>query len=1440
MFSRAKILSLIFLVLAFFPFASIAQNNTFIFAVTGEVKQPDGTPAAKGLTVAVTNATRNLTRTTTLGKRIEGEYIVHFLSTTGTPVAKTGDLLKIRITNPDGGLPDGGLIVEGSHKIVSAEIQVSSAIVNLQIKLQGVSLSRALSKVELVPLKSVVADGKTTAEIYVTLKDIRNIPVAGQRFLVTATGSDNIISPTSPTNVSGEAVAEISSIKAEKKIVTVTIGDIALVPITIQFAAGDPHPEKSMVRVNEVQVPADNKSVANIEVQLIDLYENPVTGRTIEVISTGTDNTITMDEQTNINGRVKGTITSKKAEIKILTIRDAHSGISLIEKPHIDFIAGKLSQSQSLITASSPIVADGKAKSLVTITLMDQFVNPISDEEAKINVSGSNNEVMQSTALTDSHGKTVAQIASTKAETKYITADVRGVPLVATAKVEFLPTFLDTTTVTLDPDTLPADGVSTSVVVVSVIDTFGNRIDSHKPTLKVTDGTVSEAQFQPDEGVWLAMYTAGRVPGSNVVSALIDNVVQTSMTITLTKPDQTSQRINSTSTLPASGVTNDVIVFQLVGTSGGKATVSINGIEGVSDLPMAESTTSPGIYTIPYTIKEGDQVSNVPVIFRLNTAIDQSKIVYINASGVSVKIEFLGEKTARLGIVKKIRGKLIPEIPDQLLQFAINKPDGSDTSIKDVKTDRSGQFSFNLAFDLSGGWFINANYGGNAIYLPASGSAVYVSIMNVGKAIIVLGGNPQTNPIWDAFRINAEFVHHTFITRGLDPDNDIKFFSSDPNRTANADDFSTLANLEEAIDIWAKPQLGLQSPLFLYLISSNLGPDFLVNDKNILTPDLLDNWLDVVPDGTPIFIVVEASYSGNFITQSRDGMSVLSTPNRTIVTSAHSSRQNRIMVNGYSFSRLFFNQIRANKAIGEAFITARSTMQSTPVYQLQYPQIDSNSNGLANEARDLTIASSLYIPVPIEVKSTAPILVEMISKNRTLPPDTRLLTVEVVASNPDTTEVRATIIPPSFDPNEKIDQWSDLKFDQISLVTGGSEVYSGIYDNLSDPGDYIIYAHAVRTDGVVFYADSPIKIRLKAAIDPSKPTVLLDRCYTTSQACDQPVEVGSVFELVMRVENIAGLQGFGTTVQYNPSQVDAISVSEGEFLKRGGTDTRPAQLIIDEVNDNIKITIYRLGENGMSGDGILANIKFRTKDADAAEITFEKADFSDVNANSISVNLVDALIPIKGFLPPWDINQDGTINIFDLVLAGNQMGQKGKGLTGDVNQDNQVDIFDIVLIGNHLGEDSMLSSPEIIHSLPITSLPILREIQSELRLKLALSESDRGFLTTQNIVDYLIASLENQNPNTVLYQNYPNPFNPETWIPFEIAENYLVLIQIYNANGNFIRQLNLGFCSKGIYTSKGRAAYWDGCNQHGERVSSGMYFYLLNNSDQLRKMIILK
>lgn len=93
-----------------------------------------------------------------------------------------------------------------------------------------------------------------------------------------------------------------------------------------------------------------------------------------------------------------------------------------------------------------------------------------------------------------------------------------------------------------------------------------------------------------------------------------------------------------------------------------------------------------------------------------------------------------------------------------------------------------------------------------------------------------------------------------------------------------------------------------------------------------------------------------------------------------------------------------------------------------------------------------------------------------------------------------------------------------------------------------------------------------------------------------------------------------------------------------------------------------------------------------------------------------------------------------------------------------------------------------------------------------------------------------------------LEQNYPNPFNPETWIPYQLSEASPVVIQIYDAKGTLVRELDLGVREAGYYHSQGRAAYWDGRNMFGERVASGAYFYRLQTADDsaTRKMIILK
>ena len=95
---------------------------------------------------------------------------------------------------------------------------------------------------------------------------------------------------------------------------------------------------------------------------------------------------------------------------------------------------------------------------------------------------------------------------------------------------------------------------------------------------------------------------------------------------------------------------------------------------------------------------------------------------------------------------------------------------------------------------------------------------------------------------------------------------------------------------------------------------------------------------------------------------------------------------------------------------------------------------------------------------------------------------------------------------------------------------------------------------------------------------------------------------------------------------------------------------------------------------------------------------------------------------------------------------------------------------------------------------------------------------------------------------TDLLTNYPNPFNPETWIPYHLAKPADVRLTIYGIDGKVVRHLDLGHQAAGFYQSKSRAAHWDGRNNVGERVASGIYFYTLIAGDfsATKKMLILK
>ena len=95
---------------------------------------------------------------------------------------------------------------------------------------------------------------------------------------------------------------------------------------------------------------------------------------------------------------------------------------------------------------------------------------------------------------------------------------------------------------------------------------------------------------------------------------------------------------------------------------------------------------------------------------------------------------------------------------------------------------------------------------------------------------------------------------------------------------------------------------------------------------------------------------------------------------------------------------------------------------------------------------------------------------------------------------------------------------------------------------------------------------------------------------------------------------------------------------------------------------------------------------------------------------------------------------------------------------------------------------------------------------------------------------------------TSLLQNYPNPFNPETWMPYHLAEDASVTVRIYNVKGELIRSIEVGKQAAGAYTNRQQAAYWDGKDDTGQPVASGVYFYqlLAGGFSQTRRMVVMK
>ena len=336
------------------------------------------------------------------------------------------------------------------------------------------------------------------------------------------------------------------------------------------------------------------------------------------------------------------------------------------------------------------------------------------------------------------------------------------------------------------------------------------------------------------------------------------------------------------------------------------------------------------------------------------------------------------------------------------------------------------------------------------------------------------------------------------------------------------------------------------------------------------------------------------------------------------------------------------------------------------------------------------------------------------------------------------------------------------------------------------------------------------------------------------------INSGDTFTLDIYAEDATDLVEWQFDIAFDPARLEAIEVRKGYLLETAGGVTSFQEGTIDNQSGNI-IGLSEAGLNGnsVSGTGLLLSVSFAAKAGGKTQLTLNNFRFGDSSGQEIPAGPVEVALVLKERLI-WDVNGDGQVNILDIVLVAQDLGDPASvNSRTDVNGDGIINILDIVLVAQHLGESTTGAAPPTV---TIEDVKGLDSATVQAWIEQARTENDGSVAFQHGIanLERLLATLIPEE--TALLPNYPNPFNPETWIPYQLSEPAEVTLRIYAVNGAKVRTLALGLMPAGMYQSRSHAAYWDGRNNVGEPVASGVYFYTLTAGEftSTRKMLIRK
>jgi Ca2+-binding EF-hand superfamily protein len=320
-------------------------------------------------------------------------------------------------------------------------------------------------------------------------------------------------------------------------------------------------------------------------------------------------------------------------------------------------------------------------------------------------------------------------------------------------------------------------------------------------------------------------------------------------------------------------------------------------------------------------------------------------------------------------------------------------------------------------------------------------------------------------------------------------------------------------------------------------------------------------------------------------------------------------------------------------------------------------------------------------------------------------------------------------------------------------------------------------------------------------------------------------------------ESISKLNSFTLELKYDPAILKIFKVKRTSFAnwrprpKEIGESDVWLPILIDNDKGTLTLAVSKTRDDGVSGTGVLATIIFDAVGTGESLISFQNVSLTNVLEKAIQPALREAKAVVRDF-GLYDFNKDGVVDILDFI----EMKPDGKA---DVNGDGVIDILDLVA---DMGPGRDLSIWDVNGDgvVDIQDFIIIRNENG--------ADPDANGDGVVDILDivYILNSIEaspNMEPKANgLGEIFPNPMNPEAWIPFKLASDSEVAIRIFNSRGQLVRKIDLGYKHLGSYVTRATAAYWDGMNENGEQVPSGIYFYNIKagNFTATKKMVVMK